>query len=466
MAKILKAENIQTDVLGSNGNSTFSLQRNNSSLLTFSTSDNVGIGTTSPTSKLQINGGSEVELRMDSSAKLIDAGTRITFVLTNNSNFLYEAASIRARNYASNQGVGGESSYLSFYTKYIGTLNEVLRIDRDGNIILKKGYLISKGNQNGDDSNVAIGYSALYNATYQAGTNTAVGTSALNDNRNGSSNVAVGYYSLFWNRGSNNVGVGYQTLFQNTAGEGNVAVGFQSINNNLSGCGNIGIGSGSLFNNKTSDNIAIGTNALVLTTNGSFNVAVGTRALSYNITSSGNVGIGYEALSGTVGFSNTAIGNRAGHMCFFGDNNIFIGRNSIDTAGGNNASNTIILGNTSHSTLRCNTATISAISDVRDKKDIQNLPVGLNFINDLRPVKFIWNQRDRGRVGLDDLGFIAQESLETVNKYNADWMGLVDHQNPEHFEMSPGKLIPVLVKAMQELKHDFDLYVSGQALKT
>ena len=134
MAKILKAENIQTDLLGSNGNSALSLQRNSSSLLTLNTSDNVGIGTTSPSSKLTINGSSEVDLKIESSTKLIDLGGKLTFSLTNSSDSLYDAASIRARNNATNQTAGAENSYLSFYTKKNGSLNVVARFDEDGNL--------------------------------------------------------------------------------------------------------------------------------------------------------------------------------------------------------------------------------------------------------------------------------------------------------------------------------------------
>ena len=60
------------------------------------------------------------------------------------------------------------------------------------------------------------------------------------------------------------------------------------------------------------------------------------------------------------------------------------------------------------------------------------------------------------RLGLTDSGFIAQESLGVVNKYNSDWMGLVDHQNPDRLAMAPGKLIPVLVKAIQQLSAKVD----------
>jgi hypothetical protein len=153
----------------------------------------------------------------------------------------------------------------------------------------------------------------------------------------------------------------------------------------------------------------------------------------------------------TIGTNNTAIGYNAGNATTTGTNNTFVGNGAVDTTGGATASNTIVLGNSSVTTLRCQTATISALSDERDKTDIQDLPIGLDFINDLRSVRFTWNQRDGGRVGLPDSGFIAQQSLEVVEQHNARWLGLVEDQNPDQFSMTPGKLIPVLVKAVQEL---------------
>jgi len=199
------------------------------------------------------------------------------------------------------------------------------------------------------------------------------------------------------------------------------------------------------------------------TATGSSNHAVGHQAL-YNVDGGDdNTVVGkYGLYSLTTGDNNTAIGVQAGYgpagvgSCTTGSNNTFIGNNAVDTAGGATASNTIVLGNSSITTLRCNTGTISALSDERDKKNIEDIPLGLDFVSELRPVKFDWNQRDGGRVDLPDSGFIAQESLEVVEKYSAEWFGLVDNQNPDHFEMSAGKLIPVLVKAIQELKAEVD----------
>ena len=46
------------------------------------------------------------------------------------------------------------------------------------------------------------------------------------------------------------------------------------------------------------------------------------------------------------------------------------------------------MGNGSTDHLRCNTSTINSYSDRRDKTDIVDLPIGLDFVNDLNPVQY------------------------------------------------------------------------------
>ena len=118
----------------------------------------------------------------------------------------------------------------------------------------------------------------------------------------------------------------------------------------------------------------------------------------------------------------------------------------------NTVSNEITLGNSSVSSLRCQVQTISSLSDRRDKKDIEELPLGVDFINTLKPVKFAWNMRDGAKVGPQEAGFIAQDLDEAqVDADAADYLNLVLKNNPEKLEASYGKLVPVLVKAIQEL---------------
>ena len=109
------------------------------------------------------------------------------------------------------------------------------------------------------------------------------------------------------------------------------------------------------------------------------------------------------------------------------------------------------MGNASIATLRCQVTTITALSDARDKTDIAELEAGLDFVNALAPVSFTWNMRDGGKVDEPDTGFIAQELVEVQDRLNQHIPGLVYDENPERLEAGYGKLIPVLVKAIQEL---------------
>lgn len=241
------------------------------------------------------------------------------------------------------------------------------------------------------------------------------------------------------------------------AGQSNVAFGSTTLGSNNTGTLNTGVGSLALqANTSGSFNSAFGNQSLYVNVGGSFNSAFGVASLDSNTSGSNNSAFGYAALGdSTTGILNTAIGYFAGNNTT-GSNNTFIGNGAVNTTGGTAASNTIVLGNSAIATLRCQTATISALSDARDKSNIEDIPVGIEFIKDLRPVKFTWNQRDGMRVGLTDAGFIAQESLDVVNKHNANWIGLVENENEDQLAMTPGKLIPVLVKAIQQLSSKVD----------
>ena len=54
-------------------------------------------------------------------------------------------------------------------------------------------------------------------------------------------------------------------------------------------------------------------------------------------------------------------------------------------------------------------------------------------------------------------GFIAQELDEVQTIENAEWLNLVLKDNPEKLEASYGNLLPVMVKAIQELKTENDM---------
>lgn len=87
------------------------------------------------------------------------------------------------------------------------------------------------------------------------------------------------------------------------------------------------------------------------------------------------------------------------------------------------------------------------ISDERLKEAIQPLKDGVAKLMRLKPVSFIW--RDDARKGEADIGFIAQEVEQVVPEIvhtDADGLKAVDYP----------KLVPLLVKAIQEQQVDND----------
>lgn len=227
---------------------------------------------------------------------------------------------------------------------------------------------------------------------------------------------------------------------------------------------------------------------------GGSNVAGGTIVGRNSVLVGNNTGYYYDTNNAAQedGENNTMIGEGAGRYYLGGKHNTFIGYHSGPTSydvtndGDNNTclgneakvangvvSNEIVLGNASVTTLRCNTAIISALSDERDKTDIVDIHKGLDFVKELKPRKFTWDPREvesRADVwskneagediwtetvtmkkpatdGMKDVGFVAQE-LQTVDD---DFLRLVSSANPDKLEAAYGRLIPVLVKAIQEL---------------
>ena len=70
----------------------------------------------------------------------------------------------------------------------------------------------------------------------------------------------------------------------------------------------------------------------------------------------------------------------------------------------------------------------------------------------MNPVTFDWNRRDGTMQGEKSVGFIAQELDSTQKEFKIeDNLNIVLKTNPEKLEAAQGKLIPVLVKAIQEL---------------
>ena len=95
--------------------------------------------------------------------------------------------------------------------------------------------------------------------------------------------------------------------------------------------------------------------------------------------------------------------------------------------------------------------TFSNTSDERDKSNIEDSSLGLEFINSLRPRDFDITPRNEDNENPKrHHGFIAQEVKETMDKLGVDFSGY-DDKDPEHLALAMLELINPLVKAVQEL---------------
>jgi len=98
---------------------------------------------------------------------------------------------------------------------------------------------------------------------------------------------------------------------------------------------------------------------------------------------------------------------------------------------------------------------ITAISDQRLKENVRDIDTGLSSIMALKPRRFDWKE-GKGQDKKNAAGFIAQEFEtvfpECVSTSKAGEDG-IEYKNINH-----ETLIPTLVKAIQELKAEFDAY--------
>lgn len=100
-------------------------------------------------------------------------------------------------------------------------------------------------------------------------------------------------------------------------------------------------------------------------------------------------------------------------------------------------------------TIGATNTSISAISDIRLKENVRDLDTGLDTILALKPRRFDWKE-GKGKDVKDDMGFIAQEVEEVLPALIGGWKA--GEGEPDDLKsVKAGDLIPVLVKAIQEL---------------
>lgn len=274
-----------------------------------------------------------------------------------------------------------------------------------------------------------------------------------------------------------NVFVGRFAGRLNTTGLVNTASGYVALNSNTTGSSNTAAGAYALFSGTTSSgNTAAGAYALYSSTTGGNNAAFGWGSCYYNTTGTFNTAAGFNALRfTTTGANNTSYSNCAG----LGYNTRVSGNNQVQL--GNSTTTTYAYG------------AVQDRSDARDKADVRDTMLGLDFINRLRPVDFRWDMRDdyfdeieetdpetgetvtklvavpkdgsrkRGRF---HHGLIAQEVASVLKDTGLDFGGYQDHNYSGNGEdvLSIGytELIAPLIRAVQELASEVAALKAGR----
>src|SRR3989344_278660 len=208
---------------------------------------------------------------------------------------------------------------------------DLIEFDNAG-FLTQVGYQAGKNLVSGANNNTFVGYRAGYSSSTAsnsgADNNTGIGYSALLSNSSGNSNVAIGSGSLQANTtGSGNSAVGVNSLLSNTTGANNVAIGLDALRSNTTGWYNVAIGPGALYTNADSwYNTAVGYDALRLNTTGQSNTATGYEALRANTSGQNNTANGYNSLYlNTTGSANAALGTYALYSNVNGDSNTAVG---------------------------------------------------------------------------------------------------------------------------------------------
>ena len=234
--------------------------------------------------------------------------------------------------------------------------------------------------------------------------------------------------------GENNTALGANTLQNNTTGHTNIAVGKSALYKNTTGYRNMCVGYMALFDNTSGySNTAIGDCALGSNTTGRYNSALGTSSLGANTTYSYCTGVGHSAQ-------------------VTGSNQVQLGSSS-DTVYAQKA--------------------LVVRSDARDKLDIEDSPLGLDFIMKLRPRKYRMNSREayfeqgkeRDFTATNDgskagkrphYGLVAQEVKEVMNDLGVDFAGYLDSKidgGEDVLSLGYAEFIAPMIKAIQQQQH-------------
>ena len=312
--------------------------------------------------------------------------------------------------------------------------------------------------------NTAIGFNTMGDGVVTGSSNTAVGNSVLVAVTSGAGNTALGEACASTiSTGSNNVAIGRSVMSVSTVTANyNVGIGYEALRRVTSG----------------GENVCVGREAGRKITSGVQNVSIGHESLMENQTGQGSVAVGFQALENTTGGENIAMGWKAGEANEGGVYNVFlgsmtrgthpshsqqiaIGRN-IDAAPGQVAIGTSGLGKVYNEFDTDNAW--SQGSDERLKQDIKDSTLGLDFINDLRPVTYRWkpsnelpetfpmyDEENQRNTDIVMTGLIAQEVKTAIETSGVERFGGWGEDNDGIQQIKKELFVFPLINAVKEL---------------
>ncbi len=325
------------------------------SLLTVLANGNVGIGTTTPYAKLTVAGS--LGLTGALYDRTASAGTNGQVLQTTGTGVQWVATS--------SLGFSGVSTFLSltdtpssFTANRISFTNSgATALTDSANLTFDGSLLTVGGNVDAERYNAAsstLGYQINGVTIASASTtknNYFFGSAAINAGATSgfSSNIAMGPGAMqYATSGTNNFAVGNEALSGFSSGIGNTgsynaAIGYRALWKNTSGSDNIALGNESLYNNFAGNgNTAIGGSALFSNASGSHNTSIGFGSMEYNSSGSYNNVIGGGAMgNGFSGTRNNGVGEdvmfnvNGNNNSAFGDRALF--SNYGSTANANSA---------------------------------------------------------------------------------------------------------------------------------
>ena len=344
-------------------------------------------------------------------------------------------------------------------------------------------------------------------------TNTAVGASALAANTTGAYNTAIGNSALIANTtASESVAIGYLSSGSKTTGDKTVSVGSESLRSNTTGSGNTALGQSALFSNTTaSNNTAVGHQAGYSTQTSNANTLIGYQAGNL-VTGISSTLVGASAGAQiTTGAKNTIIGRYNGNengldirtssnyiVLSDGDANPrgyfdasgrwIVGGSNVNgriqsltpasytessfradsataastnwnhfygTSSSNSVANIIIYGN---GNIQNANNSYGSLSDAKLKENIVDATPKLDKLLQVRirnyNLKGAYEQHKQIGVVAQELETVFPSMIETIIDRDNDGSDLGTTTKSVKYSV----FVPILIKAIQELKAEFDAY--------